>query len=688
MSLFRAASPAALPGLMLLLFCTPAPADSFDELVRKVSRVDPAGAEARWDDAGLAADVSDEAIDRRREAVIRFAPTDPYFVPKRKDPKYQNPILACRLAIDPADREALDIIRRTLSYRGKDDDFGRSSLAGMFCRHRREWSDALVDAIRRDVTSYDGFFKGGTENHIAMRRTAGLLFGEQFLDETFDHDLTGRQVAAECRKYIRDYGREIYATSQVEYLSPAYWAVNASAWLHVAEFARDDKARLAAQAILDYLFADLAINYSQGVVVPPVQREKGLLLDRYQLSYAHSQTQFVGWLFFGGGNTRIDGREFADEKYEPCFPHDLCVDQFAVSDWLPNRVIRNIAAKRAAVPYMLWQARGNWPCIEGASLNPYGKTRAASAHAYPTDPRYQLRSVYVARDYALGAGYFKEEMADPLLRTAVPFGVVWRTKDDRNMLLAAHPFWYTKRKWEDSDDLLGDEDWMGISPFCQTVHWENAALLLYDLPERDPYKGAAGKGSPKFLSERGDRIVQSAFVYFPESVDEKIQTPAGFFLREGDVYVAIRALTPGARWEPSRHLGYQRLAMPGSLVGCAIEVGDAREFGSFDAFQERVGATVLDTSHLADQKQVAYRSTRGHQLRVQHRPDGWLPEASVDGVRLDFDRWPTTESPYVTCRDRVLDVNDGHEGFTVDWRGEWPVYSHYRVDSEGGRHPM
>ena len=33
----------------------------------------------------------------------------------------------------------------------------------------------------------------------------------------------------------------------------------------------------------------------------------------------------------------------------------------------------------------------------------------------------------------------------------------------------------------------------------------------------------------------------------------------------------------------------------------------------------------------------------------------------------------------MSCRDRVLDVNDGRQGFTIDWRGDLPEYTYYDV---------
>lgn len=679
MSTIAKSTAATVLCLLACLLMSHASADEFKEMVDRMGKVDSTRAEPSWSDAALAVQVAEQAIEHRRRMVINFAPADPYWSAKKPNPKYQHPIVACRLALDPKDPEALDYILFSMKYRGKDDDFSKSTLAGLFCRFGHGWNSELTEAVRREVTAYDGFLKGGTENHIAMRRTAGFLFGERFPTDKFHHDLTGKQLADICLEYMQEYGQAVFASSQVEYLSPAYLAVNATAWLNVADLAKDDLAKLCGQAILDWLMADLAVNYHEGVVLPPLQREKGLLMERYQASYARSLTQFVAWLYFGGGNTLANDGAFAADKYAPFFPHCLCVEQFAVSPWQPNAIIRNVAAKRLVLPYMLWQSRGNWPCIEESSLNAYGRTRPASLHNYPADPRYHLRSVYVNREYALGSGNFRENMRDPLLRSAVPFAVTWKTRDDHNYLLVSHPFWYTQRKWEESEDLLGDEDWIGISPFCQTVHWENAALLLFDLPERDPYGGEAAPGSTKFLSERTEEVIQSAFVYLPETVDEKAQNGPWFFVREGHVYIGIRPIQDGARWEASRHPGYARLAMPGSLVGCAIEVGDRDEYGLFQTFQQRMLQTRVDTSRLDSEKQLTYLSSRGHELRLRHKSPGWLPDASVNGTRLDFDGWPTGASPYVSCRDRILDVNDGRSGFTVNWQGDWPVYEHYSI---------
>ncbi len=85
----------------------------------------------------------------------------------------------------------------------------------------------------------------------------------------------------------------------------------------------------------------------------------------------------------------------------------------------------------------------------------------------------------------------------------------------------------------------------------------------------------------------------------------------------------------------------------------------------------------IDTSRLPSAKAVDYTSSLGHRLSVAHIPDTWLPDASVNGTQLDFSQWPISESPYVSSKDPVLDVNDGRSGFTIDWSGAHPIYTHY-----------
>ena len=647
---------------------------SFGDLAARAATIETAEPYTPALDEALAARVDEVLIAQRKQLMIRAGAKDP-FARRRRNPKHQFPTVLCRLSLDPGDEAALAYVPVGCRFRDKGDTFGKNALARIFCQFGHLLRPEQRAAVVEEVATYPGFFGGGTENHVNMRRTAGLLFGEWLPEERFHFDMTGAQVAQECRKYIRAYGKAIYRASMVEYLSPAYHVVNTNPFLNVVDHAKSEESRIMAWAVLDWMMADLALNSHHGIVLPPQQREKGLLTDHYQLTHARGLAQWVGWLYWGCGTTPDDESVLASEL-KPGKPYNMPALLHAVSSWNPHPAILNIGAKRVRTPFTIWQSRGNWACIEPAQVNKWGKTKAA--HAQAPNPRYNMRSVYIAREYALGASYRHEDIMDPIVRNAMPFVVAWRSKHLRNWLHVAHPYWYTLRKGAD-DRPLGRDDWSGTSPFLRMVHWENAAVLLYDIPARDPYAGKAGKGSAKFRSERSDDLIQCIFVYVPSTV-ERVERGEDFFLRDDDVFVGLRPFGGGAAWEAAPYEGFVRLAIPGPKVGFAVEVGDAAEYGSFDTFQQRMAGAALDTSDLTANTRVAYTSSRGHRLDIHHTEEGWLPDARVNGVQLDFDAWPTGESPYVSCRDLVLDVNDGREGFSVDWTAELPTYDYYRID--------
>jgi hypothetical protein len=595
--------------------------------------------------------------------------------------KQTHPIVLARLATGTADEACKRYLARSAGYRAKDSMFGMSSLAGIYCRYEDQLPEDVRQTIRDQVLTYPHFLGGGTENHVTMKRAAGLLFGERFPDDTFHHDISGRELAFVCKDYVRNYGQRVYASSLYEYLSPVYFGVHLHPWLHVAECSKDDEMRLMARALADWLMIDLAINTHHGVSIPPVLRDRGMLHTGHPKLNHHklSATQAIAWLFWGQGVRNAVPRELVNPTV---------MSEVLAAEYVPHPAIRHLGAKHVGLPYMLRQARTSKRFLEPSYVNPHGYPEMRAEPEFgPNTPRNHVRSVYVSEDYALGTGNFRENILDPQLRTNVPFGAVWRSPDANCSLVVGHPYFYPDKPVGPWGGTSPEDMWSGTSPFQQTVHWENTAIVLFDIPDRDPYAGTNFRwGAPimKPVKPR-EKPIQSCFAYFAGTVDQRVQTDAGFFLREGDVYVAIRPLAEGAQWNMSKMDGYDRLDMPGAVTGCVVEIGDKSEYGSFEAFQQRVSESDLDTSRLTSDKRVSYVSSRGHRLAIQFNHDDWLPHASVNGEALDFDAWPICESPYVTCRDRVLDVHDGRQGFTIAWRGDSPVYTYFDI-VDGKRH--
>ncbi len=549
--------------------------------------------------------VSDEAIAERRETLLAKAARMPVNL-KARNPKMQNPYILARLAVGTADREHLEYLARGARFHERASWFGMSSLARIVAAHEDEIPADVLESIRQQVTAYPHLLDAGTENHRAMKGAAGLIFGERWPDDTFYPGISGRELVAVCRKFVHDYGRAIYGSSMTEYLSPVYHATNTGPWMTVAEYAQDAETRLMARAIVDWMFADLAINCHHDTIVPPLVRCKAQLKGHpghHRLNLA--PTMGTAWLYWGAATGTADA---GIEKSS--VPHH------AQSSYLPHIAIRNLGAKNVPLPFSLRQSRASKAQLEPLAANPWDYEARDEPEFGPATPRYHMRSVYFDEDYALGTGYFRENIRDSFYRTSIPLGAVWRSRDAYARLIVGHPYWYVNYKPEPWDSPSPEDMWSGVSPFQQVVHHENAAIVLFDIPEVDPNKDVEFRWGPGWAkADPAENPIQSCFAYFADTVDERVQTDAGFFLREGDVYVAIRPVAEGAKWNTSKMEGYDRIDMPGSVTGCVVEIGDKHEYGSFNAFQEQIATVGRRRGSLTIEEMTASANPRNCRSR-------------------------------------------------------------------------
>ena len=673
---------------------------AFQELVRRVSAPPPGSPIDPGDDRIRAYRVSPEAIEARKQEVAdAVRQIDPG---QKENGKHSLRVATARLQQDPSDEAALETVRRTAPFRAKDDHFTKLNLAQIYGRFGASLPAPILEAMRAQAEAYDEYLGGGTENHIGMKRVAAMVFGEAFPEMKTATGLSGAELAREAVEWMRRYGREVYHSSMAEYLSPIYLGCHNEIWLTACEYARTDEARFMSRAMLDWIWTDLAINSHLGQVLPPTPRDKIMIRLGPQMTYPNAHIQWLSWLYWGDDRSRpgVEALPPYMSEITPNRPIKGVFDDLApglqtaivpsISKLYPNEVIRNIGAKRVATPYRLLQSRAD-PAVLLATA---GKANAKTP-ANDSMRRYNLRSVYVAKDYGIGAGYFLCDPAKENLKHVTPNAVVYKSDDALNRIQVCHPYWYTALADEKTGKELGLEDWSGTSPFEQCLHWDNTVIHLFDIPETDPYPVAGEeKGrqtdpytdtvatkSGKWTSERTPQCIRAACVYVPASIDEKRQTPWGWLLREGDVYVAVRPFgaerTEWQKCDSAPQAGHDRLVLYGSLMGVVIEVGDRDEYGTAEAFAQKVGNAPLDLSKLGSEKEARYVSSRGMPLRLQFVAGGGFPRAWVDGAPLDFENWPVCESPYVTCRNGVLDVNDGSKGFAIDWSGDDPVYTYY-----------
>jgi hypothetical protein len=671
-------------------------AESFDELVASVSRP-PASENLSASEASrLAYCISEAAIKARQAAVLDKA--SQLRPDNRPNGKQSARVDLARLARNPQDPLAWQNIVLVAPFEGKSAHFTKILLAYAYGKYQDTLRPDVREAMRKQMETYQEFLGTGTENHIAMQRVSGCIFGAAFPEAKTYYGISGKQLEQLTAEWMPRYAKAVYAASMKEYLSMIYLGVHNEIWLTAAQHAPNRRQRLIGQAMLDWIWTDLAVNTNLGQTAPPTTRAK-LMLDRAApMVHPSSHAQWLAWLYWGDLRSR-PGHDPLSPAAAALSPNSDSRQMIADNDGfqtaivpalaplVPHEVIRNLGAKRVALPYMLLQSRAHGAFVAAMAANPFLR-RKAKPEAEIT--RNHLRSVYVARNYSLGVGYFRKDDSNDneQYMHVLPTAITYRTTDLRNTIFVSHPYWYAgppHGNAEETNEVFGLDCWLGKSPFEQSLHWENTVLYLYDIPKTDPYLvGAKRKEADKWTDSRLANPLQKVCVYVPESIDETRKTSWGWSLREGDVYVALRPVNATrAVWQTCTNAvqkGYKRLVLDGSLVGLIVEVGDAAEYGDVETFIAKVGAAKMDASKLAA-KRLDYVSTRGIPFSLQYNDNSWFPNARVKGVTLDFERWPICESPYVRSRNGALDINDGRAGFTVSWQGDSPVYSHYRLQA-------
>jgi|GEM_PF-3559442 len=593
--------------------------------------------------------------------------------------KHLIPYACAMLQKDRKNKKAKQIILKAMQYRQKDNMFTKMRAAQAFFQYNNIFTKEEREKFKQEMTTYIGFFGYGTENHIAMKRIAGLLFSESFPECGFKHAMTGQQVRDECIKYIQKYGRAMYGSSNSEFLSHIYFPVNMEVWTDAWQYSKDPKVHLMAQAILDWFFANAAVNYGHGFVNGSIHRASYGGVDKYK---RHALSILL-WLF-GGEYTEI-----CMGKFPPS------IISLVMTDYLPHEAIRNILAEKIKLPYTITQTCANKGYLSKFYQNIIVKENTTWQFPYK---KSLFRNTYIHGQYAMGGGNLRMALEEFIsIPTSLAFTASWQSTDRFNYLLATHPYWFTKKKWGDKKWGFGnniknknkvkntyflDDDMFGFSPFMQMVQKENAAVLFYNIPKKDPFSNYHQKGGS--ASDRLEELIQECFLYIPETVDERIHEMGMFFIREGKTYIAIIPFSTKADWKESLRKNFFRIGIPGELTGFAIEMGDQKEYGDFEGFKNQFSRNQLELSLLHTNHCAQYHSTRGHVLSLRHTGfNTGLPDASIQGKKINWQKYPTLDSPYVSVKDYVLNVNDGVSGFLVDWSRKYPVYSYYRF--KGGK---
>jgi hypothetical protein len=467
---------------------------------------------------------------------------------------------------------------------------------------RGQLSDSARQALRRSFKTYMPY-RGDTENHWLAYYTSLYLMSQLWPDQGGEDWYTGKtsqENFREAGEWIESWIRLTTTRGQGEYDSPHYMGLFYLSMSYLAEWARDPAMKKRATMMLDYLIADFAAEDLDGIFVGAHSR----VYDRPVVEKWFNVSSDFGWVLFGQGYPT-----------EPPGSYVLCY--VLASAYEPPEILKRIATGRDQpyTHYELKRTRNRWRFFD-------------DLHG----PVY--KTTYMTREYAVSSD--QGGALQPIQEHS--WDVTWNVPDARgvhNTLFTLHPSsslrelqtYFTfppdqsvaevvssKKSYDSPDKLVGG------SPYEQIFQDRDAVIVLYDI-----------EPGARFPHING---------FFSKDLTDMKEDPSGWiFARGGDALIACRPLQPYT-WKPIDG-GGRRLFSPFLKNGMVVQVAARSEFPDFDAFRRAILALPFER-RLDPVPFVQFRSLRGRLLEFTY---GQPPR--VNGIPLDFARWPLFGGPFV-----------------------------------------
>jgi hypothetical protein len=577
----------------------------------------------------------------------------------RGHPKTAVPDAVGRLAASNGqDAEALEYLSQRVA--GDHDFFDYPWITYTLYRFGDKFSDEQLTRLRENIRKNARDLLGhGTENHAAMRIASGYLFAQYFPDVIWQargRDMTSAELMEEAKKLLIERGQNYFRIGNNEQLSTAYAFLNVYPILALVDFAEDPEVRLAAEALVLYQCAVLAANNFDGHVLPPLNRntEQMRFMPPEHRGFRYTPIHHtISWLLW-------DQNEVLPEDFRIAMEPPFAI-MFGLSDWRMPEVIKAVA-HGAGAPYELRSVL--------SSFGTWGR------NTVPETLRYLWRHP----EYAMGSPVAHRFNPAGFLIDHDFISIAWKSDNMHRALDVGHPYWRSNH---------GEDAWREThSPFQQSAAHRNVILVMFEIPDADPWPDKGQRFWVQQRSEFADNLMKLGQVRFPVSVDEMVSEGDTYVFREGKVLIAVRVMSPGHTLETYEKLTRQKRPLDtynviksrAAQTGFVIEVGTTDEYASLREFHRAVANNPLEVNW--DTMTSRYRSTEGNLLEMRYdrtpytKTEGnfWIrPEIRVNGEILDTGDWPVFDSPVVTLKDRVLTVSAEGQELVVDWSGELPV---------------
>jgi hypothetical protein len=455
----------------------------------------------------------------------------------------------------------------------------------------------------------------GTENHKTMWYTSSLVL-PYFTDFERFGNAPKAEVAIRMKEWLRSYVKTIYQVGQGEWDSSTYVMFDVNGMLNIYDFSPDPECRLLARAALDWIATAYALKYTDGVYCAPNQR-----------GHAGGPVQTIsdqtGWLWWGASRP-IDASIAGNFRYAM---HPV------LSSWRPNQVICNLAHRQVNVlPVDFRNSKPNYW---------FGQGIPAVANCWQ-------ETVHIDQSFTLGCLWSGHGGQTTRLQLVAP------TTNGALTVTGGSPIGRNDGDGSIQRWKYGD----GNGLYDRSAQIGSALVVLSDLPDDEP--------------------LAYAFTTLPVA---PVEHHGWWIMRLGEAWVGIRPLGgPGspsvADHDPGKKPGTDQpiLRIPGHRVGFILQASTTATHATLDAFSAALAACTVDDSQIASDLVLNYTALDGSQVTFAYQPD--LPSAAttINGKLVSLEDWAVYDGPYVHQRAGVLEVNDGSDGFCIDFTGDLPVY--------------
>ncbi|MDR2914982.1 MAG: hypothetical protein LBV74_09160, partial [Tannerella sp.] len=270
----------------------------------------------------------------------------------------------------------------------------------------------------------------GTENHLHMERTSGLLIAQAAL-KYLPHKKEEAAYKYEMMKeWVLKWAKGLYTHGEGEWNSSIYHTYSIISWLNLYDFADDMAVKKAAQAVIDFYTAEMALHYSWGTTGGVEMRGAGVT------DVNRNATNYLCWLWFGSdayGDLGMHGSQVIQSVHA------------ILSTYRPHPAMIALARKN--------HLEDSW----------YTQTRPSYLFE---DPCYVRQFFYIGKNYTLGScisGYGGYTGATSQI---VPWRMVVRRENRLPYEIGGNSFYYN--------------EWSGKTktPYTQHVQHKNVLIQM------------------------------------------------------------------------------------------------------------------------------------------------------------------------------------------------------------------